>query len=106
MEEYGINLEPMKAKTFTVIDDQFCAVLINGYELDFDTDRTHHTDAQDPAVMLNDDGSDDFYDLDTAKLCEDENGELYAVQCGFPACGSGYDPDIMVPLIFQKVRKK
>ena len=56
--------------------------------------------------MLNDDGSDDFYDLDTAKLCEDENGELYAVQCGFPAYGSGYDPDIMVPLIFQKVRKK
>ncbi|MBQ6164729.1 MAG: hypothetical protein IJK23_09680 [Clostridia bacterium] len=101
--EYGINLEPMKI--FSVIDSQPDAIRRNGYTLDFETDRTHHTNANDYAQMMSDDGSDDFYDLDGAKLCEDVNGDLYAVQYGFPAYGTGYDPNIMVPLIYQKVRK-
>ena len=81
---------------FKVINSELFAVKESGYRLDFDNDHAHIDKSLTAFDSPNraDRDIDSFYDLDSAVLCEDENGEMYAVRY--------YDDK---PYIWQKVVK-
>ena len=74
------------SKTFKVISDELFAVKKAGYKLDpnseYETDFEEILEGITWPERENEKYNmiDSFYDLDGANLCEDENGELYAVE--------------------------
>lgn len=83
-------------KKFKVLSNDLYAVKNAGYELDFG--KEYETDF--PAEWSENrksDEIDNFYDLDSAKLCKDENNELYAVE-------EAFINNEFKPIIWQKVK--
>lgn len=69
-------------KTFKTLSNDLYAVKNAGYELDFG--KEYETDfPTEWSENRKSDEIDSFYDLDNAELCEDKNGELYAVEKAF-----------------------
>lgn len=69
-------------KKFKILSNDLYAVKNAGYELDFSKEYETDFPAEWSENRKNDE-IDSFYDLDGAELCEDENGELYAVEKTF-----------------------
>lgn len=91
-------------KNFTIINDELYAVKNAGYKLDFENDITHSDFSKwrDPFGNRASSAIDSFYDLDNAKLCRDENGELYAVEYLYSDITHD-DLGTLMPMIWQKV---
>lgn len=90
-------------KTFTIINNEPYAVKNLGYIIDTENDIRHYDFSlwhlKDSERDMNK-ALDSFYDLDGAALCEDENGELYAVENIYSSHTGRYEP-----MIWQKVKK-
>lgn len=79
---------------FKKIKDELYCVKNSGYELDLEAKTETILDINKNRTQ---DLIDSFYDLDGACLCENEEGELYAVDYG-------YINEKFVPIIWQKVK--
>ncbi len=66
-------------KEFKILSDDLYAVQNAGYELDFSEGYAEDFPVEWSANRRSDE-VDSFYDLDSAELCENESGELYAVE--------------------------
>ena len=87
-------------KMFTIINDELFAVKENGYKID-SQDTAQWDEDRFPNGMFSNrlaNMVDSLYDLDSAKLCKDENDEMYAVVYEFR---NGR----FVPAVWQRVER-
>ena len=94
-------------KEFEIVKDELYAVEKAGFRLDaendvrhFDFSQWHLSEEKTGTERHEENALDSFYDLDGAKLCKDENGDLYAVEYIYSAALG-----CSTPLIWQRVVK-